>query len=318
MAEELDDVERHDLAGVRAAGDQPAVGRHRSQVLGEPRARRSCRRRRRRRGPPVASATASATGDVAVAEHDVGAELAHRLDLVRRADRGDHARAGDPRRLDGRAGDPARRRRHQHRLAGPRPPPTIAPSTRPSRRRTARPRPARSRPPPRSGMTARAGTARQLGVAAPAVGAEHDEALAQIRAPAHAGGAARRTRTAGRPSPGRPGRCPRPRRRPPSTVPANSAPSTQGIGNGQRDVPARESRSLWFRPHALHRDHHLVAAAAPGRRAPPSASPPGRRTRGRSRPSRAQASSACRRRRSARARRRRRPCSVARPQRQSE
>src|SRR5439155_4405068 len=36
-----------------------------------------------------------------------------------------------------------------------------------------------------------------------------------------------------------------------ATKPANSAPRTQGNVNGQRDVPARESRSLWLTPQAL-------------------------------------------------------------------
>src|SRR6185312_17443715 len=35
-----------------------------------------------------------------------------------------------------------------------------------------------------------------------------------------------------------------------ATRPANSAPSTHGSGSGQREVPARESRSLWLSPHA--------------------------------------------------------------------
>ena len=38
-----------------------------------------------------------------------------------------------------------------------------------------------------------------------------------------------------------------------TTVPTNSAPITIGSANGQRDVPALESRSEWFRPQACTR-----------------------------------------------------------------
>ena len=92
--------------------------------------------------------------------------------------------------------------------------------------------------------------AHALRVAAPAVRAVDREAGAEVGPPARAGGAgaarvllerrhgvadARRPRPRGRPR--------RPRRR-------TRRPSTQGKLNGQRDVPARESRSEWLRPHA--------------------------------------------------------------------
>ena len=43
-----------------------------------------------------------------------------------------------------------------------------------------------------------------------------------------------------------------------ATTPANSAPRIHGIGNGQRDVPARESRSLSVETAGPHLDQHLV------------------------------------------------------------
>ena len=98
MLEELHDVERNDLAGVRAAGDETPVGRHGGEVIGEQRPARGVDH-----GVDAAPARRIADGvghsRLAVREHDVGAERPDGLDLLRRADGRDHASAGDARRL---------------------------------------------------------------------------------------------------------------------------------------------------------------------------------------------------------------------------
>ena len=211
VAEELDDVERDDLAGVRAAGDEAAVRRHRRQVLGEAGAAGGV-------DDDVDTAAARGLGDglgdgrLEVAEHDIGAEAQHRVGLLGRADRGDHAGAGDHRRLHSGAGHTARCRGHEHGLAGSHG--GDARHHRPRRRSDALGGGGGDELVLALERDHRAGRDdRELGVAAPAVGAEDDESLAQVLAPAGACRASCRTRTAGRPSPGRRARCPRRRRR---------------------------------------------------------------------------------------------------------
>ena len=317
MAEELDDVERHHLAGVRAAGDQPAVRRHRRQVLAEPRPagrvddgvdaaaagrlgdglghrrRRGSRTRRRRRAraprrpsparPPTRSRArrrcrAACTAAPATPPDADGTST---VSPARTAATDTHHR---PRGRDDALGG---RRGHE----------VVRPSAAGSPPAPAPPPARRSRPSDRcrTRRTARTGPGRQRAQAA-----QRAARVLLVGRDRVAGGDA--LDLGSRPR----RRCRRTRR-----------PAPRASVNGQRDVPARESRSLWLRPHARTSIDHLVAAAGRVVAAPPSASPPGRRTRGRSRPARS-VSPACRRRRSARASRSAPALLVRRPQRQSE
>ena len=161
-------------------------GGHRRQVLPEPRASG-------RVDHGIDAAAAGGLGHrfrhrrVAVAEDHVGAQCPHRVGLLGRSHRGDHARPGQTRRLHGCARHAARRRRHQHRLA--RAHGRDRHHHRPRGRDHALGGGCRHEVVRRAQRDHRTGRHRhQLRVAAPAIGAEHHEPLAQIGPPAPAGG----------------------------------------------------------------------------------------------------------------------------------
>jgi hypothetical protein len=138
---------------------------------------------------PGGGANGLADRRLAVAEDGVCAESAHRLDLLGRADRRDHPCACELRGLHRRARDPAGRRRHEDSFAWPNP--CDLGDHRPRGAHRALGRGCGEEVVVAAKRNDRAcGHTDELCVSAPAIGAEHGEALAEILAPAGAARAA--------------------------------------------------------------------------------------------------------------------------------